>query len=473
MAKKNIILILSLIIAILLTAAGIFYFNSFRRPVYTPAIYTESTEELDNPYIGWYQMYAYSLSDTDVFDPEQIPEQESGPGLILLQINLRNYAQTTISSTALQQLNDILDAWHSMGKQLIVRFLYDWDGAAIETEPKSLSLVQEHMSQTAEIINRYSDCIYILQGIFVGSWGEMHSSSYTNEEDMLTLINHLASLTDPDIFLAVRTPEQWRTIVNSPRPLAADEAFGGSLAARLSLFNDGMLGSDTDLDTYAASDAAVSLSGLEKRPRQPELVFQNDLCRYVPNGGEVTIPNPYNDFSSAVPDLAGTHISYLNSKYDDAVLSKWRQDIYQGNDPFHGMNGYDYISRHLGYRYAVRSSDFFFEDSQMKDATLSIVLENIGFSNSYKAFDVTLSLMNEANGLEFTLPVQTDTRFWDTDSQTVLEIPLELYKLTHETYHIFLNINDPGTGYPIYLANTGTKNGTGCFVGSLTLKPPI
>lgn len=469
MAKKKIIFILSLIIAVFLAVVGIFYFNSFRFPVYTSALYTESVEELDNPYIGWYQMYAYTLSDTETFDLKQLPEQESGPGLILLQVNLRNYAQTTISSTGLQQLNDILDAWHSIGKQLIVRILYDWDGAAMETEPKSLSLILEHMSQTAEIINRHSDCIYILQGIFVGSWGEMHSSDYTNENDIFTLINHLSSVTDPDIFLAVRTPEQWRTIVKSSLPLTSEQAFDGSLAARLSLFNDGMLGSDTDFDTYAAPDTVISLSGLEKRPRQAELLFQNDLCRYVPNGGEVIVSNPYNDLSSAVPDLKSTHASYLNSKYDDAVLSKWRQDTYQGNDSFHGMNGYDYISRHLGYRYVIRSSDFFFEDSRTEDATLSIVLENVGFSNSYKTFDVTLTLKSNISSQEFILPVRTDTRFWDTDSQIGLEIPLELRKLTRGTYNIFLSIDDPVSGYPIYLANTEAEHGTSYFVGTLTL----
>ena len=169
---------------------------------------------------------------------------------------------------------------------------------------------------------------------------------------MLTPINHLASVTDPGIFLAVRTPNQWRTITESSVPLTAEQTLSNSLAARLSLFNDGMLGSETDLGTYGDSDILFSLSGFEKRPRQAE------LCRYVPNGGEVVIDKPYNDFSSAVNDLAHTHVSYLNDIYDDAVLSKWRNDTYQRNDCFRGMNGYDYIYSHLGYRYVLRSSDF-------------------------------------------------------------------------------------------------------------------
>ena len=132
----------------------------------------------------------------------------------------------------------------------------------------------------------------------------MHSSNYMDEENMLTLIRHLASVTSPDIFLAVRTPEQWRTIAKTAEPLSPENAYDGSLTARLSLFNDGMLGSDTDLGTYGESGSSSS-SDFGKRPRQTELLFQEALCRFVPNGGEVVIDNPYNDLPYAVEDQIG------------------------------------------------------------------------------------------------------------------------------------------------------------------------
>lgn len=468
-SKKKIILVPFLITAVLLIAGSIYCFRNLHFPDYTSAVCTESTRELNNPYIGWYQIYPYSLSETDVFDAAQIPEQASGTGLAMLQFNLGNYAQSPIGEAGLQQLNDILDAWHSTGKQLIIRFLYDWDGLALDKEPESLSLILEHMSQTAEIVNLHSGCVYILQGIFVGAWGEMHSSHYMDEESMLTLIRHLASVTDPSIFLAVRTPEQWRIITGSADPLSPDNAFDGSLAARLSLFNDGMLGSDTDLGTYADSDLASSPSSFGKRPRQEELLFQESLCRCVPNGGEVVIANPYNDFPSAVQDLARTHVSYLNNAYDEAVLSKWREDTYQGDGPYHDMNGYEYISRHLGYRYVLRSSDFSFASPWDKEGELSLVLENAGFSNSYKPFDVSLTLINTENGQEFTVPVAADTRLWNTGSQVQLDIPLEIGRFKAGTYKVYLNIHDSSSGHPVYLANEGTEQESGCFTGTLTL----
>ena len=470
MKKAKILLILFLSTAVPVVTGGIYRLKDLRFPYYEPAVYSESARELDNPYIGWYQLYNYLLTADGSYDTSEISEQDYGPGLVMLQFNLQNFADAPVSEAGLRQLTDILAAWHSTGRQLIVRFLYDWDGNAPEQEPESLSLILEHMSQTAEIVNRHTDCIYILQGIFVGSWGEMHSSNYMNEEDMLTLVHHLASVTNPDIFLAVRTPEQWRTIAQSAAPLSASEAFDGSLAARLSLFNDGFMGSETDLGTYAEADASFPLSGFGKRFRQAELLFQEELCLYVPNGGEVVIDNPYNDFPAAVQDLARAHVSYLNSTYDRDVLSKWRESVYHGEPLFDGMDGYDYISRHLGYRYVLRASDFSFSLPRAETASLSLVLENVGFSGSYRSFDVSLTLKRTESSRKYVLPIQTDTRFWNPGSEILLETSFDIQKLTAGTYEIFLNISDPVSGFPVLPANEEADAAKGCPVGSLTIR---
>ena len=58
------------------------------------------------------------------------------------------------------------------------------------------------------------------------------------------------------------------------------------------------------------------------------------------------------------------HVSYLNSEHDPAVLDKWKAAAYKDKaSVFNGLSGYDYIERHLGYRYVIQdtaldSSDF-------------------------------------------------------------------------------------------------------------------
>lgn len=447
----------------------IFLFLTMRFVHYSPDLYTESAKELQNPYIGLYQIYNYMLSDDTPPDLSGIPERESRAGLALLEFNLQDYADRPISDDGLSLLDQILRSWHSSGKQLIVRFFYDWEGNAMDAEPCELSLILTHMSQTAKVINRYSNYVYILQGIFIGSWGEMHGSHYANNADMITLINHLDSVIAPEIFLAVRTPQQWRLLADSVDPVEISSAFSGSLPSRLSLFNDGMLGSDTDLNTYAISSNTDDYSRYHKSSRQDEIAFQNRLCTFVPNGGEVVLPNPRNDFSAAVRDLSAAHVSYLNSAYDEAVFSKWRTVTYTENSPYHGLNGFDYISRHLGYRYVLRSSECASVFPWKKNAEMNVILQNVGFSGSYRPFDVSLTLKKKDTGQTFSLPADTDTRFWKSGEQILLTFPITVRGFATGTYEVFLQISDPVSGHPIFFANEGTYSEYGFPLGNLEL----
>ena len=236
--KKNLFSLL--FILCIFFATGIFIVTAgIRFTEYHPADCPESALELSNPWTGWYRIYRYDLSDTDPETLLEIRRMAPGPGLALLEFNLQNYAGGPVSEDGLARLDSLLGAWHDAGKQLIVRFLYDWDGHAYEREPSDLSQILTHMTQTAEILNAHTDCVYLLQGAYIGAWGEMHGSRYANAEDLTALMNHLDTVVSPDIFLAVRTPDQWRTVTGLSDPVSRKT----SLSGRLGVFNDGMLGS--------------------------------------------------------------------------------------------------------------------------------------------------------------------------------------------------------------------------------------
>ena len=295
-----------------------------------------------------------------------------------MEINLGNYADCDISEDGLSRLDQLFSSWSDTQKQLILRFVYDWDGNNLQTEPALRSQIERHMEQLAPVINRYANSIYLLQGIFVGNWGEMNHSDYLSGNDLTALTEKLASLTDPSIFLSVRTPAQLRTILKTASPLPESDAYSGSLASRLGLYNDGMLGSPTDTGTYG--DSASDTSDYSKAwPRADELTFQDKLCQYVPNGGEVITPNSCNDLDAAIQTLQTMHVSYLNKDYDpDVINKKWKTSLYSGSDLlYHGMIGYDYISCHLGYRYVLTASAF-------SPGQVSITVENKGFSSCYR-----------------------------------------------------------------------------------------
>jgi hypothetical protein len=495
---------------------------------FDPAILEEGTNLLSNPYRGFYRMVGYRLTDSwngSSADIAETVSQDETIRLALLQINLRNYRDGAISETGLSQLQAILEAWSGSGNALILRFLYDWDGRAKETEPDSLTTVYRHMDQVAPIINQFKENIYLLQGVFLGDCGEMHGSSLTagkvSTDVYRSLLEYFAAITDPSIFLSVRTPAQLRAVTLSRLPLSRASSYDGTLAARLGLFNDGMLGSSIDLGTYAPYNShPVGLSGAGLRTT--ELYFQNLLCRYVPNGGEVVLDNPYNDLPSALSDLSAMHVTYLNIDHDQSVLEKWKNTPYTGEGPFRDQDGFTYIQAHLGYRYIIRSSSLTpAADSAPTNTTsaanttvttitnaanttittvtntasttvttstnatnttvttannaataytLTTTIENTGFAPCYRPLEVHITLTPKNSASDpITLPIPTDTRYWNSGDTVTLTVPLDVAAYPPDSYTISLHISDPLTAEPITCANTTSTPTGGTPLGTLTI----
>ncbi len=473
MKKKSVILILSIIV-LLAAVSGVVFFL-YQRYYFTltvePERFGATDRALDNPYQGWYQIFGYALSDETPPDLNAMERTAAAypHELVLLEINLRDYNASAISEQGLTQLSDILSLWQSHGNQLILRFLYDWNGKAKETEPSDVSVILQHMDQTAAVVNQYTDCVYLLQGIYVGNCGEMNNSNYMAAETMCMLAEHLAAVTDPAIFLSVRTPAHWRAISGTYEALKEEEAFSGSVSARLGLFNDGMLGSASDLGTYGENSIKMAEKLTDKGTREEEIAFQNTLCNYVPNGGEVVLDNPLNDFANAVTDLAAMHVSYLDCGYDAAVLDKWRASTYEGDDCFAGTNGYDYIGSHMGYRYDLLSAALSFDTFHDKTANLSLTLQNSGFSAGYRAFTPTAFIVSASGGLLGSYPFETDTRTWLPGETVTLNAPIDIRALGEGRYYIYFQLYDETLGRHIKLSNTLRLSENGYLILSFTV----
>ena len=437
---------------------------------YTPESSHESTETLANPYIGFYTMTGITLSDTEVPSiPDTLQSADTSTQLVMLEVNLLPYRDCDISNAALSNLDTYFSEWKASGHQLIVRFLYDWNGKNLTSEPDSIEQVMTHMKQVAPVINRHKDTVYLLQGIFVGNCGEMNQSKYLDQDSMTTLMNTLDSNIDPSIYLSVRTPRHRRMILNSAQIPARSSAFDGSLSSRLGLFNDGMLGSANDTGTYGDGSHKTD-EILELWSRKDELNYQNKLCRYVPNGGEVIIDNPYNDLKQALSDLRTMHVSYLNKDYDTAVLDKWKQTAYTGEDTLYSnISGYKYIADHLGYRYTLTGSGISHSSLLDRNANVSFTLKNTGFSNAYRSFDVKLSIVNDNGKLMDSIPVTTDTRLWNAGEETTLTASVPVSNYTPGKYQIYVKISDSDLNREILIASDSSHNQHGYLLGDISL----
>lgn len=468
--------IIPFLICTAIIVAIIVHFISFQRlsVTYKQKVSQESNIIIQNPFCGFYKINGYMLSDdTDkkvlIKQVKQNCKDNSYP-LVLVEINLKNYADTDISSSAKQQLDTILAQYTSAKKQIILRFLYDWDGKALQSEPSDFFRIKNHIQQVSSSINKYKNCIYIVQGVFTGNVGEMNNSNYSDIDQIRQLAETLAESIDPQIYLAVRTPAQLRGILRTRTPLSSQDSESGELSSRLGLFNDGMLGNVYDMGTYDDTPLTSDSELDEAGTREEELLYQYKLCQYVPNGGEVTTDNEYNDLDNSISDLAQMHVSYLNSEHDKSVLNKWKKSTYNGNDVFHDINGYDYISAHLGYRYFIKESNVEFHSVVSDDASLYLTIANSGFSSAYKKYDTTLIFKNKDTGKTRRLETDIDNRRISGNDQVEFKINLDIRSLKKGTYTLSLEMKDPYTGSCIHFANAGAETSDTVPVGTLTVK---
>lgn len=451
----------ALLFIIGLCAASVIFLNSrYIELNYSALPFNEIPDDLNNPYQGLYYIRGYRLSQSDdaLSNLEPTIERDTYNRLVLIEINLSNYADSDLDSVALNQLDTVLTKWSEAGKQIILRFLYDWSGNNLETEPKTVEQVAAHMEQVAPTVNRHADHIYILQGIFLGDYGEMHHSAHLSKENTRMLMEKLAEVTDPSIFLGVRTPGQWKTVTGLEDFPDGFPAFDGSLLSRLSLFNDGMLGSVSDLGTYTSDNGAEAA-------REEGIGFQEKLCNYVPNGGEIVIDNPYNDFENAVNDLRRMHVSYINSDYDRHVYNKWSETEYKGDDCFNGVDGYTYIRQHLGYRYVIRSDRI--ESNSRFDgrAHFYCTLENVGFGSCMHRLSISLEVKNVRTGSVSEIEIPDDIRRLKSGKTMQLSADIPLSGYEKGSYRVYLKITDPVSGGQIKLANDLELTDDGYLLG--------
>lgn len=439
---------ISVISVTVIVFIAISYFNRIR---YTSETFIQTNKPLQNPYCGFYHIIGYTLSD----DYESSDSYTTAIGsytesLALLEINLKNYRTGEISEKGLKQLNDILASWEKSpnNTKLILRFLYDWDGMALATEPDSIDIILKHMEQISQSINKYRDTVYIMQGVFIGNWGEMHHSKFQDESSLKQLFEKLNNVIDLSIYLSVRTPKQWRDINRSAKPNNN----------RIGLFNDGILGSESDLGTYSENE------------REKELKFQNELCRYVPNGGEVVFNNNLSELKTSVSSLKEMHISYLNADYDSRVLEKWKGTVWQGDDPFRGCDGYTYIKVHLGYRYLIDSCKIKKSGLIKPDYTLQITIENSGFSNSLKPFETAVTLVNEESGESIPVPFNADLRTVGSGNKKNFTVKLPVKDLKSNGYLIYFSVKDKSSEQTILLGNENEITENGYLLGRLKKK---
>lgn len=435
--------------------------------------FVESARVLYNPNRGFYHMHGFAITDEETDYRENVAYRycrDQDTALTLVEINLRNYRSGDISETGLNNIDKLLTTLESIDKQLILRFCYDWNGENEQVEPEELEIILRHMEQVGPMLREHKDVIFTLQGLFIGNWGEMNGTRYTGNDDLRALARQLAKVTDEGTFLAVRMPAHWRKITEIANVEEVSRG-DGSLASRLGLFNDGMLGSWSDYGTYGDQSQAVH-GAFTYWNRAEELAFQDELCKLVPIGGEVIVNNEYNDFDNAVQDMAVMHVTYINRDYDAEVLHKWELSAYNGEGCFNGMDGLSYIERHLGYRLLIHNVGMSY-DFKGDSLSVDVSLQNVGFAPIYKEARIWVRLYDQAENKLYSYEINQDIRELtggnDAADLLILHTDISLAGEQPGEMSVFFEIRDAFSDQRILLANEQDPGEFGYHIGDVSI----
>ena len=409
----------------------------------------ETTAKLRCPERGFYTILRFKAEEEPVL-PESVPLHPDDT-LLLVEINLCGYADAALTERALGGIEELFCLLRDSGFGLIVRFLYDWSGKNLITEPKSINVILGHIGQLGPVIRAHADRIVLLQGLFVGNWGEMHGSQFIRSDHLKRLHASLTRATGGAVATAVRTPALWRAVTGMSFSTHIQNN-----AALPGLFNDAMLGNDSEYGTYS-QDA-------DEREREQRL--QKQLCMFVPYGGEVVGNEPESDAQRAMAALERTGVSYLNRLYDENTLAKWKQTAVQDGSVWNDMSYFDYAEAHLGYRFVIRGVKL--RQSLSGALTAQLGIENVGFAPVYHTTAAELVLVLGNSEVVFPMNGNAD-RLCRGEGVRWLSarLPSMRERLGGGAYEIYFRLRSLKYNVTIPTANQGSGT-SGCLIGRYT-----
>ena len=435
--KKINLMLINFILILILSSCNKISISFGNLKTYEQEITNEDTSYIDNPDQGFYSPVCIQVVD-NFKDKDYVINDKTR--LYHLRMDLSTFSSKynndidkKLSDTDLENIDKMLAKYQTKEKNVIIRFAYDHNFEGKKDQEPSLSMMEEHIKQLSSILNKYENCITAIEAGMIGPWGEMHSSACANKETINAIIEtYLKNVNN--IPILVRTPK----MIYNYLGITIDDISSyiikeDSISYRLGLFNDGYLGSDSDLGTYTN--------------RALETKWLANQTSHLPYGGEVVIPNStLHDIDKCLPEMKLMHLSYLNQAWNDEVIKKWKNTGYDkscGNDKnFYGVSAYDYINAHLGYRFILNKSTLSYNDTS--DIHINLEIENKGFGNLIRNKKIEVYVLYDDTTLE-----KYDTKL-KTNKLEKLSFTIPN---NEKKGKIYLSIKNDDETYPIKLAN--------------------
>ncbi len=402
--------------------------------------YEESTEAINNPDQGFYRPIYVRVKEDGVSYNKNIVNKNTQ--LYHLRVDISAFSQANnevedkeLSEEALAGIDELLSYLYENNKSAIARFVYDPGLNGASNKEPALPMIIQHITQLSAILDKYHETLTAIEVGLIGPWGEMHTSTMANKEVINALIDAYLDHTT-EIPILVRTPKMiYNYLGITINDIDTYQIGSTDKAYRLGLFNDGYLGSSSDLGTYSDREKEV-----------PWLASQTD---HLPYGGEVVIPDStLHEIENCLDEMYLINLSYLNIEWNNNVIDKWKNTYYTdaaGNDSlYYGTTAFQYIENHMGYRFVLENSVLEY-DKDLSQFGIELSLKNVGFGNLNRSFYMTLLIQSES-GEVYSIDAG---QLKDPDKitfQTDLDLPAG-------NYQVYLKLDKGNDKYALQFAN--------------------
>ena len=423
--------------------------------------YSDGKETFANPDRGFYKPINIKLAGNSFILPNTDIQEECNEAIknnlqiLHLRIDIGELSgnlnsdkkDKNLTSKQINSLNSVFNIIRQNNLDAIVRFAYSFDGTT-GAEPKSFNTIIKHIKRLSSFFYKNKDVILIEEAGFIGPWGEMHSSAYEGDKYCKDVISTMLNYTPAEIKINVRTPHFYKITVGDLN----------NTQTRLGIYNDGYLGSATDRGTF---NNEISRDDFVK--------WMEVHGKYTYYGGETSKldstdshytqeDEKYSNGDFAVSEAQKTHLTYLNSEYDENIIdNKWKKTTYSNSESeYNGETYYKYIQDHMGYRFVVRDSYITSSEDKGNIAGAKIKIENVGFGNIMKNKDVSVILRKDDVYYETNI-IYDMTKL---DSGSTNEIKFYFYipsDIDSGDWDVCLKINNPNNeNYSVRFANADT-----------------
>lgn len=429
--------------------------------------YADSLESVSNPGCGFYRTQgchfttsgnkavnswgniAHLRMDISEFSDKAMLRIEEGTNDTVWGVS------QPLTQDALDAFAMTLENVRTRGAMAVVRFSYDpWFAGKAKSDPEQ-EVILGHLKQIAEVYAQYTDVILFVELGMYGSWGEMHSSNVGSNKNIAEALQTLLVATPPEIKIGVRRPDiiAWWLGVNDESNYSGFDIHSdlfqqkalakGDTMYRVGMYNDGYLGSNSDLGTIGMGSSGHQLT------REMMVSWLEKYSINTPYGGELVAnyngDHPINTPTYLSQEGFRTHTSYLNYEWHQPTILSWKDSIFHGEDgEYYGKSGYTYVENHLGYRYILR--DAYVQDTVFNNVlNLRLKVQNVGFGNLTSEKKLTFVLKSEGQVFELPSEDPISAMKWFSKDTNIVETNLVLPSdLMDDEYEVYLRLSEYG-----------------------------